>query len=386
MSTSTPAPCDVVYIGFLTGHGGDAVQMLHLAQGVQHRGASVRVVVPAVESSIGFAEQCRRVDVRCERTGLIRADMSGAKQRMGSMLELVGSITEPVVHFHTGNPCLPRSLTTTLELTRSRRSFVTVHSPYETIRPGSVRARFWAAAARRRFHAVVSPSDHASAYQRACGVPSTHTVTIRNAIDLRQISNGDGQGPRAELGLGVDDPLIVFTSRMDEQKRPQDAVRMFARVAQAHPRARLAFVGAGGECAGVATLAGGLGVSDRVHLMGYRNNIADWLNAATVWILPTERENFSVAVLEALAAGRPVLSTSCEGNTEVLVDEDNALLFSPGDIASGSERLARLLTDVELRQRLARRGAECAERYGIDRMVDEYLDLYSRSNEIACKP
>jgi glycosyltransferase involved in cell wall biosynthesis len=224
----------------------------------------------------------------------------------------------------------------------------------------------------------VSPSDHGSAFQRACGVPSARVATIRNAIDTRAIASGDGSGPRAELRLGPDDPLVVFTSRLDGQKRPVDAVRMFAAAADDYPTATLVFVGTGVESAAVARAAAEHGLGDRVRLVGHRQDVADWLAAATVWVLPTERENFSVAVLEALAAGCPVLSTTCPGNTEVLVDDDNALTFEVGDVAGGSIALRRLLAEPELRRRLSRRGMECARAYDVDRMVDEYWALYER--------
>ena len=87
-----------------------------------------------------------------------------------------------------------------------------------------------------------------------------------------------------------------------------------------------------------------------MRLAGYQTNVADWLAAATVWLLPTERENFSVAVLEALAAGCAVLSTTCPGNDEVLTDRENRGLFPVGDIPRGDCRTART----------ARRMARCA--------------------------
>ena len=68
--------------------------------------------------------------------------------------------------------------------------------------------------------------------------------------------------------------------------------------------------------------------ADRVRLVGYQTNVPDWLAAATVWILPTERENFSVAALEAMAAGCAVASTICPGNAEVLLDGVNSLTFA----------------------------------------------------------
>jgi glycosyltransferase involved in cell wall biosynthesis len=378
MPLTTSDRPDIVYVGFLTGHGGDAVQMLHLGAGMHQLGARVKMVVPKVETSIGFAEHCADLGIDCERTDLLRADMSGPKQDARSMLRLARSLRSPVIHFHSGNSCLPRSAMLALAISRTARGFATLHSPYETIDPSSGRAKFWSQAVRRVLHAVVSPSDHGSEFQRRCGISDAQTFTIRNAIDTTAIAAGNGDGPRTELGMGPDDPLVVFTSRIEEQKRPADAVRMFAGIAAEHPTARLAFAGTGDRADDVQRVAAELDLADRVHLVGYRTDIADWLAASTAWLLPTERENFSVAVLEALAAGCAVASTRCPGNSEILVDDDNSLTFEVGDIDAGVSALRRLLDDPAVRQRLSRRGAECAQRYSLDHMVDEYAALYRR--------
>jgi glycosyltransferase involved in cell wall biosynthesis len=294
------------------------------------------------------------------------------------MITLVRSLTADVVHFHTGNSCLPRSLTTALALTRSSRAFVTVHSPYETIEATSFRGRFWGWSTRVTLHAVVSPSNHASTFQRRCGVPTRRAVTIRNAIHSANISGGDGTLIRAELSMTVDQPLIVFTSRIDDQKRPIDAVRILAEIIDEHPEALLAFVGSGDSSDAVLTEAARLGLSDNVRAVGFRTDVPDWLAASTVWLLPTERENFSVAVLEALAAGCAVVTTDCPGNDEIIVDGENALSFAVGDIEGGADAVRRLLADSTLRSRLADGARSSTRDLTIENMIDQYRDLYVR--------
>lgn len=374
---------DVTYVGFLLGHGGDALQMLDLAEGMQRGGARVRIIVPATPESVVFAERAQHVGVECERTRLIDVSMSGTRQSLRAMLRLFRSIDSPIVHLHTGNSCLPRVAMIALTLLRYRRAIATLQSPYETIEPGSGRARFWAATANRRLAAVVSPSRHGTEFQVRCGVRAELTTTIPNCVDLERCSGGDGTGPRAELGLGPDDALVVFTSRVAGQKRPVDAVRVFAAVAAEFPTAHLVFVGNGDDVPVVVDEVRRLGLAPRVHLVGYRTDIADWLAAATVWILPTERENFSVAVLEALAAGCTVLATRCPGNDEVLVGGQNSLTFAVGDIDGGAAGLRALLGDPELRSRLASAGAADAQRFSADAMVDRYASVYGSMNATA---
>jgi glycosyltransferase involved in cell wall biosynthesis len=370
---------DVAYVGFLLGHGGDALQMLSLAKGIRDRGARVRLVVPAVEHSEGFSERCAALSLECERTDLMRMDMNltGAQQSPLSMIRLLRGLDASVVHFHSGDSCLPRTAMLALEMVRPSAPLVTLQSPFETITPGGLRARLWAATARRRLRAVVSPSEHGTRFQRSCGVPASVALTIRNGVDTGAFQQGDGARPRAQLGLDPESPLVLFGSRLDRQKKPLHAVEIFAGVAREFPDALLVYIGTGEEEEAVRQRAEGLGLAERVRLMGYVTRVPDWLAASTVWLLPTERENFSVAVLEAMAAGCPVLSTCCTGNDEILVHEENALTFVVGDLDTATAQLRRMLADASLRERLGEGARQAVQEYSMERVVDRYEELYA---------
>jgi glycosyltransferase involved in cell wall biosynthesis len=207
-------------------------------------------------------------------------------------------------------------------------------------------------------------------------VRAARVKTIHNAIETSRFASGDPSGPGALLGIEEGAPVVLFSSRLDPIKHPADAVQIFARGAAEFPDAQLVFVGTGSEEDSVRAEAQRLGVAARTHLVGYQTNIPDWLALATVWLLPTERENFSVAVLEALAAGRPILSTNCPGNDEVLVDGENSITFPVGDIERAAAGLKRLLGNVELRDSLAVQARLTAAEYTAEVMVERVHELY----------
>ncbi|HLK57731.1 MAG TPA: glycosyltransferase family 4 protein [Chthonomonadaceae bacterium] len=369
---------DILYIGFVLGHGGDAVQMGELAAGMAARGRRVRIVVPEMETTQGFAEQYRARGVLVERDVRIRADPAGAKQDLQALISLYQTYHAPIRHFHTGDVCLPRDAVRALDHLDLPPAYATLHSPYDTVAPGSPRGEFWAAAVTRRFHAITCPSRHACRTQMQIGVEPERVHHIPNAVDTRRYACGDGSRPRRELKLASDTPLIVSTSRMDEQKRPMDTLAAFRAIAQEFPDAHLAFVGQGSLMEAVRSLAHEYSMGDRVHLMGHRNDIPDWLAAATVWALPTEAENFSLSVLEALAAGCAIVSTLCKGNDEVLVEGENALIHAIGGEGQ-AEAIRRLLSDARLRQRLRQTAQHTAQAYDLPLMVNAYARLYDRS-------
>ena len=368
---------EIVYIGFVLGHGGDAGQMLDLAAGTAARGRRVRVVVPALETTVQFAEQGAERGVAVERSPLVRADPRGAQQSLPDLLELLSRYRGALLHFHTGDVCLPRPAQAALRQLDLPRAFATVHSPYDTVPPGSERALAWASAAEDRLHAVVCPSEHGRQKQLRNGVPPNRVCTIRNGIDTQRFASGNAEAARRLLGLPPESPLLVFTSRLDAQKRPLDALTAFCGVSAEFPALHLIYVGTGEQSEMVRERAMQTGLSDRVHLMGFRSDIPDWLAAATVWILPTETENFSLSVLEALAAGCPILSTFCPGNAEALRDGHNSLLTAVGDTEAQIQALRRLLSDASLRQRLGEAARHDAEQFRLDRMVTSYADLYA---------
>jgi len=181
---------------------------------------------------------------------------------------------------------------------------------------------------------------------------------------------------RQELGLDAHAPLAVFTSRLEAQKRPLDALKGFARLKTELPAAHLAFVGDGSLEGELRRHVAAENLADRVHFAGYRLDVPDWLAAATVWLLPTEAENFSLSVLEALAAGAPILSTLCLGNDEVLVADENAVIHPIGDVEALALGLRRIIFDDGLRSRLSENAMRTAERFTIERMVQRYASCY----------
>jgi glycosyltransferase involved in cell wall biosynthesis len=368
---------EIMYIGFLLGHGGDAMQMLELATGMAARGRRVKLIVPELETSVSFAQLCKERGLPVERTPWIRTDALRAKQNPFSLVRLFQTYRAPILHLHTGDVCLPRTVLLTMRLLRVPLSFATIHSPTNTMQPGDARARAWAYGAPRAFQQIICPSKHGRRAQISLGIPAGLVRTIYNSVDVKRFSSGQASLARKALGLGPDIPLVVFSSRLESQKRPFDALHAFQRVAATDRAPHLVFVGRGALEPALRAAVQSSGLADRVHFTGFQTNIPDWLAAATVWYLPTESENFSLAILEALAAGCPILSTSCQGNDEVLENGRNALTTAVGDVEAQASALKHLLQEPALRQSLRAAAQESVRRYALNTMVDEYSRAYA---------
>ena len=371
-------PMDLLYVGFCAGHGGDAVQMLELAAGMMARGKRVRIVVPANRTTVDFAERSSERDVPVERSLLLRnlSNATAFPQNLLDLIRFLRSHRAGLIHFHTNDVCLQRRIPLVMGLLRLPRAFVTIHGAYDNLQPGDARANAWANAVRSHFHRVICPSGHSLQAQIRCGVPPDRVLHIPNGVDVERYRGGDGMRIRHELGLDAHVPLAVFTSRLEVQKRPMDALEGFVRLKPEVPAAHLAFVGAGSLEDELRRYVATEGLADRVHFAGHRADVPDWLAAATVWLLPTETENFSLSVLEALAAGCPILSTLCPGNDEVLVAGENALIHPIGDVEALVDGLRRLISDDGMRSRLSRNARKTAEGFTMERTIERYASCY----------
>lgn len=367
---------DVLLPGVVGGTGGASRLMLELATRLTARGLRVKVVVPELDTARIFAEQCRAQGIAAECTPWLLP----RQERLAGLADAVRFLRRyraPVVHYHLSDNVPSHLVLRAMDMLRPSRAFVTLHSPSEIPLPGTPMARRWAAAAPRHFNRVICVSERARRLQVAYGLPNTLVQRIANGVDLAQIAVGDAARARRVLGVDADVPIVTVIARVAPQKRPLDAVASFAAIAAEFPDAQLVFIGSGPLETAVRKAAADAGLGPRVRLLGQRTDIADWLAASTVWLLPTETEGFSVAVIEALAAGCAIVSTDCPGNDEVLENGCNAVVVPVGDVVAISAALRRLLSDAALRSHLGEAARRTAEMYSLDGMVDAHVACYA---------
>jgi len=194
-------------------------------------------------------------------------------------------------------------------------------------------------------------------------------VQIYNGIDPALYTEAGGSGGvRAELGIEPDAPLFGIVGRLDPIKDHGTLFRALTRLRGAVPGARLLCVGDGEERARLEAM-----VPPGVLMLGRRTDIPRLLAALDVFVLTSRNEGISNTILEAMAAGLPVIATGVGGNPELVVPGRTGRLFEPGDV----ERLASLMGEYAASPDLRRaHGAAGRERatleFGIPRMVAAY--------------
>ena len=171
--------------------------------------------------------------------------------------------------------------------------------------------------------------------------------------------------------------MIGTVGRLNEVKRQDLLLRAFATVRPRVPSARLLLVGDGPRRAELETLAAEIGVSDAVRFAGYQARPERCLKVMDVFALTSRMEGLPLAILEAWAAGLPVVASAVGGVPDLIDDGRNGLLFPSGDEPRLTLLLGELLADPARRHALGEAGrGEVMERYDLERMASEYDGYY----------
>jgi len=198
---------------------------------------------------------------------------------------------------------------------------------------------------------------------------------------VRIVPNGvpvpAGERGRLRATLGVPENALVVAAMGSLVPRKGHAVLIRALAAEAGLPWRLVIAGGGPEREPLQALARELRVDERVHLLGHRDDIGDILAAADIFAMPSLWEGLPLALLEAMATGKPVVASATSGIPEAITPEVEGLLTPPGDIDALRRALGRLLCDPVLRQQLGARAAgRAAAEFSIRAMTDRYESLY----------
>lgn len=187
---------------------------------------------------------------------------------------------------------------------------------------------------------------------------------------------------RHELGVSDDTPVIGFVGRLVAQKAPEVLVRAFANIASSLPNAVLAMVGSGPLEEELRLLCGGLGIAERVLFLGERP-ASGVLAAFDIFALPSRNEGLPYVLLEAMAAGLPIVATSTAGVELLLTDGLEGTVVPPDDVERLAAALGRLADDANLRTNWGRAARVRVADFTVDAMVNRTLAAYRR---LATKP
>jgi glycosyltransferase involved in cell wall biosynthesis len=201
------------------------------------------------------------------------------------------------------------------------------------------------------------------------GIAPERIRVLHNGVDLDRFEPGPAD--RSALGLPNGVPLAVFVGDIQTPRKNLDSV---LRALSDVPRLHLAVAGSV-DGSPFPDLAARLGVTERTHFLGYRNDVADLMRAADLFAFPSRYEACSLVLLEAMASGLPIVTASTTGGAELVADEAGIVLDDPDDVDALACAFRRLADDPNQRASMGRRARRRAEDLSWATVGDRYLDL-----------
>ncbi len=224
-------------------------------------------------------------------------------------------------------------------------------------------------------HVVLCNSESLRTEAQALGIAPAAKLRVlgegsSNGVDIEHFSLGPSR-VREYLGIPRDVPVVGFVGRLTRDKGLPELFRAFVRILRVEPSARLLLVGwfdASEDALGRALRRRILN-HNQVYCTGMVSDTAPYYRAMDVLVLPTLREGFPNAVLEAAATGIPVITTECTGARDSVVPEVTGLLIPPGYPDAICEAVVKLIRDDKLRRRMGRAARAWVEEHYVESRV-----------------
>lgn len=213
----------------------------------------------------------------------------------------------------------------------------------------------------RRAHKIVFQTKRVQSYYNMS--IQRNSVIIPNPINVTDTA----EGPFL--------PKIVSVGRLQPQKNHKMLIAAFAEVLKRHPNYSLVIYGEGPLRSELETLIKDKGLTHAVQLPGNVNNVHTCIRDAEMFVLPSDYEGLSNALLEAMAIGLPCISTNCAGSDEVIEDGINGLITPVGDQERLTAAIDRLITSKELQEYLRRNALETAKQFNSITVYNQWKNL-----------
>jgi len=226
-------------------------------------------------------------------------------------------------------------------------------------------------------HRIVAVGAEVESYFRdQVGIPQRKLCVARAGVEL---TTEDARSDvRRELGLSSEDRVAGIVARLSPEKNHAMLLSAFADAVGRMPHARLLIVGEGPEQPAIAETIGKRSLNDHVKLLGVRRDVPRILSACDAFVLSSKREGLPIAVLEAMAAAKPIVATDV-GDLNVLVKNDQTgQLVPPGEAGALADALCKMLGDPAQAERMGRAGRELVAReFSLEAMIKTHESMYA---------
>ena len=230
----------------------------------------------------------------------------------------------------------------------------------------------------RTAHMVAVSNDLRRFLEERIGIDQRRIKVIHNGVDMMdRMSLAQVRRLRSEFGVVHDEFVIGIVGSLYPVKGHAYLFHALKTVVARHPNTRLLVIGQGELEKTLREMVSELEIGQAVSFLGLRDDVPRILSLLDLFVLPSLSEGLSVALLEAMSAGVPVIASNVGGNPEIIVSGETGYLVPPGKPEELASRILGLMSDQESTRLLGERGREwVAREYTTERMLQRYQDLY----------
>ena len=211
------------------------------------------------------------------------------------------------------------------------------------------------------------------------GVPPQRAVTVHEGIDLGRVTRAPAVSLHQELWLPHEAPIVGNVAALVPHKGQRHLVEAAALVVRRVPDARFVIAGEGELRESLQRQIHEHQLDKHVFLTGFRTDVLSLHKAFDIFVMSSVTEGLGTSLLDAMAAGKPIVATRAGGIPEVVRDGETGLLVDPRDHHGMADALVRLLEDHSLRRRMGEAGlARARQHFSAERMVERTLEVYRR--------
>lgn len=341
---------------------GGARQVVYIIDGLAARGVSNVLACPVnadIAAAVGASAKVYQLPMRGD------LDVGLALR----LARLIREVKPDIVHLHsrrgadlwggiaarlTGTPCV---LSRRVDNAESRRQVAVKYRLYDR---------------------VITISEGIRQVLLNQGLAPEKVSCVRSAVDASPyLAPVDRDAFRKEFGLPPTAMVIGMVAQLIPRKGHRYLIDAVAQLHAEYPNLRVLLFGRGPLQHELEADIAQRGLSEVMRLTGFRTDLPQWLGGLDILAHPADMEGLGVSLLQAAAAGLPIIASRAGGMPEAVVDGVTGLLIPPGDVAALTAALRRLLDDADLRQRMGTAGrARVLKDFGIDSMITGNLAVY----------
>jgi glycosyltransferase involved in cell wall biosynthesis len=225
----------------------------------------------------------------------------------------------------------------------------------------------------KRFNTIITASNAIRDIHITDGVDKKKVITVYNGVDLVRFSNVNKMKVRKELDIGNDEIILGMIANLSPVKNHRDVILCIKKFHDNNINLHLVLAGDGPLRDDLQSFTEELGLNRYIHFLGRRKDIPDILSGIDIFVLASKTEGLSNALLEAMAANKPVVATNVGGNPEVVINQETGYLIPSNNPDALYDAIHKLVISESKCKKFGETGhGRVSEIFSVESMIEKY--------------